>query len=269
MTFIMRRTCLFFLFVLFATLSSFAQNDVPDAPNPPRLVNDFAGILSRQTVANLERELVSFDTSTSTQIVVVTVASFGDLSANEFATKLGHKWGVGQKGKSNGVVILVKPKPANGTGKGEAYIAPGYGLEGALPDIICHRIVNEVMIPYFRTGDYNNGVIAACKNVMDISRGEYTSDRTDEPDIVSFIIILLFIALFIYFLRKNKNNKGYAQARPRRGHVTYGDIISTSRNDRWHDNFGGGGFGGGGFGGGGFGGFGGGSFGGGGSGGSW
>jgi uncharacterized protein len=103
---------LFALLVLFCTISInrvFSQN-IPERPNPPRLVNDFAGMLKSEEVNMLEQKLVAFDDSTSTQIAIVIVPSLGGYDKADYSQRLGEKWGVGQKGKNNGVLILVKPK---------------------------------------------------------------------------------------------------------------------------------------------------------------
>lgn len=118
---------------------------VPARPNPPRLVNDFAGILG--DCQWLEDSLERIAMETSNQICVVTMDDFGGYDKAMMAYSIGEQWGVGKKGNNNGVVILIKPKTAEG--KGEAFIAPGYGLEGAITDATSTRIVNQEMIPYF------------------------------------------------------------------------------------------------------------------------
>ncbi|VAW24092.1 Beta-propeller domains of methanol dehydrogenase type, partial [hydrothermal vent metagenome] len=120
----------------------FAQG-IPDKPNPPRLVNDFASVLSKKEVNNLENALEAFARETSTQIVIVTVNSIeGDIS--DFAFKLGEKWGVGQKKDNNGVVIVLKPK--RGNERGQVFVATGYGIEHLIPDAIANRdIVDNEM----------------------------------------------------------------------------------------------------------------------------
>ena len=107
-------------------------------------------------VASLETKLVNFDDTTSTQIAIVTVKSLNGYSKEEFTDRIGEKWGVGRKGKDNGVLILIKPKYGNE--RGQARISVGYGLEGAIPDAIANRIVNYDLIPYFKQGDYYTGL---------------------------------------------------------------------------------------------------------------
>lgn len=233
---------------------------IPDKPKVERLVNDFAGILSPNTVAVLEDSLVRVSNRTSTQIVVVTVNSLDGYDVSQFAYTLGEKWGVGGAKNNNGVVILVKPKTPDS--RGQAFIATGYGLEGVLPDIICGRIVNDIMIPYFKRNDYQGGITAGTYEVIKRVQGEYTADPYDEEiDWVTILILFGIIGLFLYITFKDGGNSGGGRGRRR-----YNDHITYS-NDSFI--FGGGGFSGGSSRGGGFGGFGGGHFGGGGGGGSW
>jgi uncharacterized protein len=256
---------------LLACLTAISQ-DIPDPMSPPRLVNDFAGILNAGQARHLEQKLVNFDDSTSSQILVVIVKSLNGLTKEEFADQIGEKWGAGQKGKNNGVVVLVKPKYGNDDGK--VRISVGYGLEGAIPDAIGKRIVENEMIPYFKAGDYFTGIDKATTTLISLAKGEYTADqykKKTQGGAAGFLIPIIIIILIILFMRKNSGNhyttgsKGtsfwtalwLASMMGNRGHSgSWGDFRS-----------GGGSFGGGG--GGGFGGFGGGSFGGGGAGGSW
>jgi uncharacterized protein len=139
------------LFCLIASNKAFSQ-DIPEKPVPPRLVTDFAQTLNQQEINALERKLVAFNDSTSTQIAIVIVPTLDGYEKSDYAQRLGEKWGIGQKGRDNGVLILVKPKtPDSG---GEVFIAPGYGLEGVLPDIIAAEIIDYEMLPSLREGDY-------------------------------------------------------------------------------------------------------------------
>lgn len=101
--------------------------DIPDPMYPYRLVNDFAEIFSPTERQALEQKLLAYNDSTSTQLYVVTVSDLGGYAAPDFAFRLGEKWQIGQAGRDNGAVILIKPKVGNS--RGEAFIATGYGLE--------------------------------------------------------------------------------------------------------------------------------------------
>ena len=139
-------------------------------------VNDYACILADSTVRQLEDSLAKFSRTTSNQITILTVLDLEGLTPNEFATKIGDTWGVGQKKLDNGVVILFKPKTKDS--KGEVYIAPGRGLEGALPDAFCNRVIQNEMIPHLKAGNnYAAATWAALKVIMPVCRGEYTYDN--------------------------------------------------------------------------------------------
>ncbi len=250
-----------------AGLSAVGQG-IPERPDPPKLVNDFAGVLSADQVNGLEGELSAYARQTSTQIVVVTVPSLEGHDIADYSFQLGEKWGIGQKGKDNGVVIVFKPKTAEG--RGQVFVAVGYGLEGVIPDAVANRdIVDHEMIPRFQNGDIYGGLANAARVIMALASGEFTpqeyADKVSQggggiPFVVLLVVIIFVISLF----------------RGRRRYYTGGSNLpfwllmggmlgSGNRSGSW-GNFSGGG---GGFGGGGFGGFGGGSFGGGGAGGSW
>jgi len=247
----------------------------PQRPEPQRLVNDFAGLMTTEQTARLERALVAFDDSTSNQIAVVTVKDLEGYAASEYATQIGIGWQVGSSGFNNGIVILVKPKTESSSG--EVAISTGYGLEGAIPDVYCKRIIDNEMIPYFRDGDYAGGIYAACDILMKLASGEISEPRGSGED-DSAIIAAIFIAMFIGFIffiaaisKGGGNNRGGGSGGKDDGDIIaksiiLGNILGNGRG-RSSGNFGG--FGGGGFSGGGFGGFGGGSFGGGGASGKW
>ncbi len=107
-----------------------AQTLLP-RPDPPRLVNDFAGVLSSSELQSLENKLVAFNDSTSNQIAVVIVNDLQGYDKSEFAYKVAKDWGVGQSDFNNGLLVLVKTKTDESLG--QIFIATGYGLEGAIP----------------------------------------------------------------------------------------------------------------------------------------
>lgn len=256
-----------------ATTYSLARDPVPPAPVPPRLVNDYAGIL-QQEAFGLERVLRAFNDSTSNQITIVTLNDLGGYPASQMAYEIGERWGVGNAQYNNGVVILIKPR--NDYGAGEVFIAPGYGLEAALPDAVCKRIVDDEMIPYFRQGEYAEGVLAGLQVIMPLAAGEISVKEYMPQDDVVIALALIFAimaaGLVIFAVavvaakNKNKNNKGGGagsnddMSRGLRAAV-WTTLLSGMGNSSGRSHSGGG------FGGGGFGGFGGGSFGGGGAGG--
>ena len=241
----------------FTAIAAVAQ--VPARPDPPRLVNDFAGILG--DCQWLEDSLEKIAVETSNQICVVTMNDFGGYDKAMMGYSIGN---------NNGVVILIKPKTADS--KGEAFIAPGYGLEGAITDATSTRIVNQEMIPYFKDNDYLGGVWAGAKVVRDLATGEYNEEdyaSGDDGDaLLGLILFICIVAFFLYLAHQSNQGNGGNHRNNGDTGTWGGPIIFTSGSDwgRGGSSWGGGGsFGGGG----GWGGFGGGSFGGGGGGGSW
>ncbi len=242
-------------------------------PKPDRLVVDASGILSPEQEQSLETKLRDLNRETSNQVVIVTIDELCAGDAAMTAYEIGKRWKVGQKEFDNGLVILVKPKVGND--RGHAFIATGYGLEGAIPDATAKLIVDKEMIPHFKNGDYYGGLNAAVDVVSQLTTGEYNYkdyNKKNESKSPGWgaafpILFILGIWFFLFYRRTRQyartNNLGFWAA--------WAMMAAASRSHSSHySNFrgGSGGFGGGG-GGGGFGGFGGGSFGGGGAGGSW
>ncbi len=256
------------LFILLAvitgiTVTSARAQDIPEPMTPKRIVNDFTGLFSKQEQAALEKKLTEFNNNSSTQIAVVTVPTLNGYDINDYAARLGEKWGIGQKGKDNGIVILIKPK--TGREKGEIAISVGYGLEGVVPDVIASRIIRNEIIPAFQQNAYYKGIDKATSVLIDLSKGEYTADEYKNKDnggafdiVIGFIILLILVSLIF---RRRGGNGGYTP-----GHRSGGGGFFIFPMGGGSSS---GGFGGFSSGGGSFGGFGGGSFGGGGSSGSW
>lgn len=258
-----------FAFTLLQAVPAIASEDcLPASRN--QLVHDYANVLSQNQVADLEQKLVSFSRETSNQLVVIITNELCNYEPMEFATEIGHKWGVGQKEFDNGVVLLVSPEQR------ETFIAVGYGLEGAIPDAIARRIVDQELLPHFRNDDYYGGISAATTVLMQLAQGEinaadYGESKGDNP--VGAIILIFIIIFLVAFLGPVASAAKYSSV----NNVAFWTALmlmmsSRSSHGGMFGNFSSGsgsfgrGFGGGG---GGFGGFGGGGFGGGGAGGSW
>ena len=186
--------------LLFALSLTMNGQEIPPRPDPPKLVNDLAGVLSADEVQNLENKLVQFNDSSSTQITVVIVKSLNGYDKNEFARLIGEQWGVGQKGKNNGAVVLVKPKYQQD--KGEVCIQTGYGLEGAIPDALAKRIVENEMIPNFQQGNYYAGIDQATSTMISLAKGEYTADQYQKrkgKQSSPFALLIPLIILVVVF----------------------------------------------------------------------
>ena len=244
--------------------------------NSGHLVTDLTGTLSPSDEASIEKMLVDFNDSTSTQIAVVIMHSVGSYDIQEYSVKLAQKWGIGQKGKNNGVLLLVAKDDRR------VNIQIGYGLEAVLTDALCKRVIETVIKPAFKAGDFAGGIREGATVLMQVASGEWkASDYLNSPgngrdrSYPWFVLgVILFIIFFVFYVKAMK-----ARTYARTNHISFWAAwillaSMTSNAGGWNSfssgrgNFGGfgGGFGGGG---GGFGGFGGGSFGGGGASGGW
>lgn len=259
---------IFLIFFLLSSLSVFSQIDkiLPNPQSPPRLYNDFTkgrNFLTEEQRDFLEKKLVAYDDSTSSQVAIVIVDDLQGYDANEYATALGRKWGIGGKEFSNGILILIST--GGGKGNRDAYIAVGYGLEGAVPDITAKKIVEYELIPNFKNENYFRGLDQTVDAIIKAAAGEYKAPEGSGPGGLKWVkivklIIALFVILIVLAVRSGGGRGGKGGNVSRRGWM--GPIFWGGGG--WS---GGGGFGSGG--GGGFGGFGGGGFGGGGAGGKW
>lgn len=267
----------FILFFFIGLVSLFAQSpyDLVELEKPPKkLVQDYAQVFDAMQLNDLERKLVAYNDSTSTQILVITVESLDGYPLETFANDIGENWGVGQKGKDNGIVIALSEKDRKIT------IRTGYGSQIQLPPSVNKMIIDQTIIPYFKKGDYAGGINAGVDAIFDFFNGKYKAEPKEaeyEVDWFSTIILIFFIAFIIavIFGSNNKGGGGGGNGGHRQRSILDDIIImNTGRSILGGGGFGsgggswGGGSSGGGFGGG-FGGFGGGSFGGGGASGSW
>jgi uncharacterized protein len=245
------------LLIFSAFVNLHAQN-YPERPSPPRLVNDLAGLLNPSQSAALEQKLDAYNDSTSTQIAIVIINSLNGMEKAQYATELAEKWGIGNKHKDNGVLILVSKTDR------QIFIATGRGVEEKLPDAVCEQIMEHKIKPAFKQGDYYGGLNAAIDEMIGRLSGTFTGDAKDEHGAPIPFWAILVIAFVIFFILPMFFRGGGG------GGTTMGSGGSFVAGALLGGLLGGGGGGrGGGDSGGGFGGFGGGSFGGGGAGGSW
>ena len=255
---------LFILFTFFSFAIVSAQDLLPK-PNPPRLVNDAAGVLTPEQVASLERKLVALDDSTSNQIAVVLIKTTGDYALEDYATKLFRAWGIGNKKTNNGVLIIAAIDDR------KMRIEVGYGLEGAIPDIVASDIYRNEMVPSFKQQNYYEGIDKAINALTKAAVGEYKIQTEKQQPLrkgkgIGSIFTFLIIIVFVIMILARGGRGGRGGGGGGLGNIAEAVILSSLLGG----GRGGGGWGGGGSGGGGgFGGFGGGSSGGGGAGGSW
>ncbi len=249
---------LFIVLMLVAIFNVSAQKSIPK-PVPQRLVVDNANVLSAQEVDQLERKLVALDDNTSNQISILTVRSLNGEVIEDVAVATFRDWGIGNKKTKNGVLILVAVDDR------KIRIEVGYGLEGAITDVVANDIINNDIKANFKQGNYYEGLNLATDHLSKAAAGEYhvkrekTESRKGKGGNIIGIIIIIIIVLVLS--RSGGGGRGGRGGGGFLGPLILGSMLSGG-------NRGGGGWGGD-SGGGGFGGFGGGSSGGGGASGDW
>jgi uncharacterized protein len=262
-----KSSSLLFVLLMFCYYPLRAQDYLPAKPKIETSVYDQAHMMSETEAKMLEQKLIRYSDTTSTQIVVITINSLDGNEIALYATELAHKWGIGQKDKDNGILLLVSKEDRLMT------IRTGYGVEHMLTDALSRRIIENIITPAFKQGNYYQGLDEGTTAIIQIMSGEYQGERSYEgPNgkIPALLIVIVFIVLLMILSRRNRG--GGKRGGRKSGGFSLLDAIILSHAGR--GGFGGGGFGGGssggGFGGGGFGGgFGGGGFGGGGASGGW
>jgi len=180
-----------FLIFIFLGLNLFAQTTFPKLTGH---VVDNANILSIDQRNNLENILKNHENNTSNQIVIVTIKTLNDKPIEEYALELGRYWKIGQKEKNNGVILLVSMK------EHKIRIEVGYGLEGSLTDKISHEIIEYIIKPEFKKGNYYKGILLGIDNIINAIKNEYKyeeKDRLNKEDNTSFIFIFAFALIII------------------------------------------------------------------------
>lgn len=188
------------LIIFFCFVTNFAQAEYK-APLALGYVNDYAHVLSRESVTKLDSIIKELQVKTGAEVVVVTLKSLDGYPIEDVGLEIGRQWKVGQKDKNNGVVILTAINDR------KLRIEVGYGIEGYLTDAHAGRIRDNYMVPNFQKGDYQTGIIYGTSAIVDaIAKGygveisgNYVipSSGDDPPDWFSVLIFFLFIYLFI------------------------------------------------------------------------
>lgn len=167
-----------------------------DVPKLKGRVNDYAGMLSPATAQQLEGSLVAFENEQSTQIVVLTIASLENEALEEYSIRVAEQWKIGHQGVDNGAILLVARNER------KIRIEVGYGLEGSLTDLTSGKIIRNVIVPEFKKGDFDGGILAGVTAMMGAVRGEYSAADLDsssgtESDTEGFFIIIMGLLFFI------------------------------------------------------------------------
>ncbi len=266
MIFPFRSKLIFILMALFSwlvsgqTMPPLDDDGLPAIPKVQTSVYDYANIFPDGQQKALEQKLIRYGDSTGTQIVVASIPSLKGRDINFYTTNWAHKWGIGQEREDNGIFILIAPKER------KVFIATGYGVEDRLTDALSKRIVEKILIPHFKKGDYIGGVNRAADVIFSILQGKFKAGNTlknKNDDLWNVLIIALILFIIIFWLSKRYGGHGGDDGGytiDRRGPVFWGGGFGGGTSSGGFGGFGGGGFSGG---------FGGGGFGGGGAGGSW
>ena len=158
------------LLILFSLLLPVAASAL-DVPELRGYVNDYAGMISLSTGAQLAEKLKAFEASDSTQIVILTIPSLEGEPIEDFGIKVAGSWKIGQKGKDNGALLIVSKQDR------KMRIEVGRGLEGRLTDLVAGRIIDLVITPRFKSGDFDGGFTAGVSALIDATRGEFQADQ--------------------------------------------------------------------------------------------
>lgn len=156
---------------------------------PSGFVNDFANVLTADQKSNLENILSDFQKQTTNEISIVTIPTLNDEPIEDYANTLFREWGIGSKTNNNGVLLLAAINDR------KLRIEVGYGLEGALPDLLTKQIQENEIISSFKDGNYANGLQRGVTAVMQATRGEYQNNNPQQED-KSFPTELIFLGLF-------------------------------------------------------------------------
>ena len=196
------------LFTLLGVLLAVAK-EPPPVPNPPRLVNDFAGVLTAQQIQALENKLVAFDDSTSNQVAIVIERSLEGDDIADYAFRLAEQWGIHAKGKlHNGVLIYLAIDDH------KMSIQVGYDLEPVVTDLSTVRIRETMMKPNFRKSppDYYTGLDLATTEIMRLASGEIKEPRNlddKSPHIgITGIIVLIIFIIILFSIFRGRGGRG-------------------------------------------------------------
>ena len=223
-------------------------------PKPDRYFNDYASVISKEAASRFNEQLAQFERETSDQVVIAVFPKMqSDSSIEDYAQRIAQSWGVGTKTQRNGVAILVFIADRNMS------IQVGYGLEGALPDIVAYDIRANHINPHFRSGDYEGGLSEGIDLVCKAIRGEYKGDGTTVRErqtsrnagAPSFLFFIIFIIVLIAISRAMRRLGGYGYSSGRGGPIFFpigggGGGWSSGRGGFSGFSGGGGSFGGGG-----------------------
>ncbi|MCT2532008.1 TPM domain-containing protein [SAR92 clade bacterium H231] len=159
-------------------------------------VVDQAGILSESVEGQLSAAFKRHETQTSNQVVVATINDLGSKTIAQYGYMLGRHWGIGQEGKNNGLILLISKHDR------ELRIEVGYGLEGLMTDALATSIVHHTIVPFFKRGDFDGGVIAGSNQILEVLSGKkvqlprVSSRKPEQNSLLMGLMIFIFLLVF-------------------------------------------------------------------------
>jgi uncharacterized protein len=182
-------------------------------PKPPAYFNDYAGVVSKEAALRFNEKLAQFERETSNQVVVAVFRKMeSDSSIEDYSQRVAQAWGVGKKevSQGNGVVMLVYIEDR------KISIQVGYGLEGALPDVVAFDIRTRHITPHFRNGDYEGGLAKGIDLICKAIRGEYTGDGKTNAERTpkksgggNILFLVIFVIIVLMAMRTSRRRRGY------------------------------------------------------------
>ena len=191
-----RKLKLIILFAIAVVAAGTLRAYALEVPKLTARVNDYAGMISSQAKSDLETKLYQLEKSDSTQIFILTIPSLEGDALEDFSIHVFDKWKIGRKKLDNGVMLLISKNDR------KVRIEVGYGLEGKLTDLISGQIIDNIITPAFKSGDYDKGIIEGTDALISVVRGEYKAGESGSgfPEVRSvsktgfyFILFLLVI----------------------------------------------------------------------------
>ena len=202
------------IFFLFAAIGMGGAGAAePTFPSLTGRIVDEAHILDPSARSEVERKLADLESKTGRQLVVVTLNSLQGYEIEDYGYRLGRAWGIGQKGSNNGALLIVAPN------EHRVRIEVGYGLEGTLTDAVSRLIIENAILPRFRTNDFAGGIQRGVDDIIQVLTGdaEDFKRRASEQDsgpagvagIEQFIPIAIILGLWLFFaLRSRRRGRG-------------------------------------------------------------
>jgi uncharacterized protein len=195
-------TALAVTFVLVALSSASPLRADPTLPAQTGRITDEASLLKPEDRIAIDTELADLEQKSTDQVAIVTLKSLQGYTIEDFGIALGRKWGIGQKGKDNGILLIIAPN------EHKVRIEVGRRLEPIMTDLMSKLIIENAITPAFRKGDFAGGIRAGVRDIKDVLLGDAEAvkeramgpRRTDSPDTMQIILLIFWICVVLYIL---------------------------------------------------------------------